>query len=488
MKQLSGADALYLTLEKQGNQRAHVASLAIYDPSTAPGGKVRFKGVLDFFTQRAMVSPVFRRRLVHVPLGLDRPYWIEEGEIDVEYHVRHIALPHPGDWRQLMIHVARLHARPLDLTKPAWEAYVIEGLDNIPGVPPGAFALYLKLHHSAIDGQAGALLTGAMHTTTPATPPISKAPVTLADREPTATELVARMVGNRVADARVVAGAVPGLARMALAEAEKRFTNPANKPIRKADGTSKRAPHTRFGGKLSPHRVIDAMPISFADLAAIRAAIPGATINDVFLSISAGALRRYLDTHGELPATSLNAMMPVSLRTANQGADAGNQTSMAMVPIYSHIATAGERLAQIAGRSSSSKQQASSGMTTEVLKLMQLLPAPLVEKISRQTLMSTINFTVSNVRGTEQELYLAGARLNIFIPINMLLDGLGLSITGFSYHGQMWISFIADRAMLPDPAFFAQCFRESMDEHRALGQPARKPQPARRTRRKVKAQ
>ena len=139
MKQLSGMDNLFLAMD-QGHQHMHVAGLGIYDPSTAPGGKVRFKSVLNFFVSRLHAAKVFRRRLVCVPQDLDRPYWVEDGEIDVEYHVRHIALPQPGDWRQLMIQIARIHSRPLDMTKPLWEAYIIEGLDNIPGIPPAASA------------------------------------------------------------------------------------------------------------------------------------------------------------------------------------------------------------------------------------------------------------------------------------------------------------------------------------------------------------
>ena len=163
MKLLSGTDNLFLHME-QGNQYMHVAGLGIYDPSTAPGGKVRFKQILDFFAKRLDSAKVFRRRLVAAPLGLDRPYWIDEGEIDTEYHVRHIALPQPGDWRQLMIQVARIHSRPLDRSRPLWEAYVIEGLDNIPGIAKGSFALYVKFHHAGVDGEAGAEIIKAIHT------------------------------------------------------------------------------------------------------------------------------------------------------------------------------------------------------------------------------------------------------------------------------------------------------------------------------------
>ena len=166
MRQLSGADSMFLQFER-GNNFMHVASLAIYDPSTAPGGGVRFKDVLRHFATRIAQFPQFRRRLVSLPLSLDRPYWVESDSIDVEFHVRHIAVPHPGDWRQLCIQVARLHSRPLDRSKPLWEAYVIEGLHNVPGVPPGSFALYTKMHHSIVDGESGTEIMRALHSLTP---------------------------------------------------------------------------------------------------------------------------------------------------------------------------------------------------------------------------------------------------------------------------------------------------------------------------------
>ena len=129
----------------------HIGSLAIYDQRTAPGGQVTFKDILQFFKKRLHKARAFRQRVARVPLSLDHPYWIEDPDFDLEFHVRHIALPNPGDWRQLCIQAARLHARPLDRSKPLWEAYVIEGLDNVAGVPKGSFALLTKIHHAAID-------------------------------------------------------------------------------------------------------------------------------------------------------------------------------------------------------------------------------------------------------------------------------------------------------------------------------------------------
>ena len=165
MEQLSGTDSYFLYTER-GNVYNHVAALGIYDPSTAPGRKVRFKEILQYFARRLDRHKVFRRRLVTVPHGVDRPYWIDDPDVDLEFHIRHIALPQPGDWRQLMIQVARLHSRPLDRSRPLWEIYVIEGLDRIPGLPKGSFALLLKFHHASIDGEGAAVLLKAVHSVT----------------------------------------------------------------------------------------------------------------------------------------------------------------------------------------------------------------------------------------------------------------------------------------------------------------------------------
>ena len=162
MKQLSGHDAAFLYLE---TPNAHMAgtTLMIYDQSSAPGGRVTFKGILQDIEERLHLARSFRQRLCWVPLNYDHPYWIEDRNFDLEYHVRHIALPKPGDWRQLCIQTARLLSRPLDLSKPLWEMYVIEGLDNVEGVAPGSFALVLKTHHAAIDGVSGMELLSAIH-------------------------------------------------------------------------------------------------------------------------------------------------------------------------------------------------------------------------------------------------------------------------------------------------------------------------------------
>jgi len=174
MEQLSGHDASFIYLE---TPNAHMAggSLMIYDPSTAPGGKVTFKGILANLEQRLHMARSFRQKLVRVPMDLDHPYWVDDANFDLEYHVRHIALPKPGDWRQLCIQCARLVSRPLDMSRPLWEMYVIEGLDNVEGVPPGSFGVLSLGHHAAMDGTSGMEMLTAIHDLSPdaAPPPVS---------------------------------------------------------------------------------------------------------------------------------------------------------------------------------------------------------------------------------------------------------------------------------------------------------------------------
>jgi len=153
MKQLSAQDAQFLYMETN-KSLSHVTSVAILDPATAEGGTVRFKQIIEHVRSRLHTSPIYKRRIYHVPLELDYPYWIEDEHFDIEYHIRHGRLPHPADWRQLCIHLARFHTRPLDMQRAPWEMYVIEGLDNIEGVPPGCYAVATKIHHAAADGMA----------------------------------------------------------------------------------------------------------------------------------------------------------------------------------------------------------------------------------------------------------------------------------------------------------------------------------------------
>ena len=165
MEQLTEMDYSFVQMESNRTP-LHITPVMFYDQSGVKGGKVRFKDILTVFERNLHKSRVFRRKLAGNTLGLDTPYWVEDPDFDLEFHVRHIALPKPGDWRQLCILLSRLHARGLDMRRPLWEAYVIEGLNQVQGLPPKSFAIMLKVHHAAIDGVSAAEILNAIHSLT----------------------------------------------------------------------------------------------------------------------------------------------------------------------------------------------------------------------------------------------------------------------------------------------------------------------------------
>jgi WS/DGAT/MGAT family acyltransferase len=466
MKRLSGLDTFFLVNENK-QQHMHVAALGIYDPSTAPGGKVRFKSILEFFEQRAREVEPFRRRLVRAPLRLDRAHWIEDGEIDIEYHVRHLRLPEPGDWRQLMIQVARLHSRPMDLTLPPWEAYIIEGLDNIPGFAVGSFALYLKLHHVAIDGEAGVRVLKAIHSTSPEPAPLeSERRVRYLEREPTDLELLARAAVNRATQVKDAAQFLVSAGQTGLRLVAQR-TNQMLQSQPKPEGESPGPkPDTRFGALVSAHRVVDGLGLPISDFRSIRRAVDGATLNDVFMCTVGGALDRYLASHGEQPKSSLNAVVPIAFGEPGQGTSAENRFAMAVMPVHNDIADPLQRLAAVSRAATASKSLQNDLGLDLGLKLMNVIPSFAATAFANLTIRDKANLVVSNVRGPDVPLYMAGARMQMFMPVNIPTDKVALSVTGFSYAGTMWICAVACRKVMPDPAFFVQCIRDSFEELR----------------------
>ncbi|MDH4106568.1 MAG: wax ester/triacylglycerol synthase family O-acyltransferase [Gammaproteobacteria bacterium] len=476
MRQLSGADSMFLQFER-GNNFMHVASLGLYDPSTAPGGGVRFKDVLNHFTTRIAQFPQFRRRLVSLPFSLDRPYWVEAGSIDVEFHVRHIALPHPGDWRQLCIQVARLHSRPLDRSKPLWEAYVIEGLQNVDGLPPGSFALYTKMHHSIVDGESGTEIMKALHSMTP--DPIDfgaeeASRVYHTDREPTMVELYSRALAHNVQRLPNFARFSIGTARKVAAlgaEAVTKFNNLGQggfvsnvRALLSGDLSTllpRMPPQTRFSGDVSAHRVFEAVTLPLTGFRDIRKQVPKATINDQFLCVVGGALHAYLSAKNELPDATMVAMVPMSLRGADKGADVGNQVGFTLMPVHSEIEDPLERLRAICEAAQTAKRVTNAVGKELARDLLETLPSIVADPLLRNAKLPRLSLIVSNVRGPDVPLYMAGARLVNYAPISIALDGMGLNVTAFSYAGNMWLCAVSCRDMLPDPSFFAQCMRDA---------------------------
>ncbi|MBP6382809.1 MAG: wax ester/triacylglycerol synthase family O-acyltransferase [Pseudomonadales bacterium] len=467
MKRLGIIDAAFINMENPTVPQ-QIGSLGIYDPSTAPGGFVRFKDVLANFERRLQRMPLFRTRLVEVPFGLDRPYWVLDPAFDVEFHIRHIALPHPGDWRQLCIQVARLHARALDMSRPLWEVYVIEGVDRIPGLPAGSFAVYVKVHHSMIDGSGGQNFMAAVHDLEPSPPEhASLLPTSppLPDVSATDVHLLGRTLLNALPDTvarvRATVDVAGRLTRMALKMARNEL------PPAQMQG-----PKTRFDQPVGPNRVFEARLFDIEDLKALKNAA-GMTLNDVAVAIVSGALRKYLLTHNELPEEALLGSMPVNMRTRVGETGDNNQVGAMTAKIHTEIADPIARLHAIKKSLDEAKAYIDTPLV-EMSKVMGMLP-PLLSKPIASTYVRNqltrlmpigVATVITNVMGPPFPVYCAGAQLVRFYPLGLLNPGLGLFHAVFSMSGKVSITVTADRDQMPDPEFYGECITASYEELR----------------------
>ena len=463
MQQLSGLDAMFLHQEMD-NAPMHIGPLFIYDPSTAPNGVVRFKDILETFRNRLGRSTVFRRKIAAVPMQLDQPYWIEDADFDLEFHVRHIALPKPGDWRQLCILVARLHSRPLDRSRPLWEAYVIEGLDGIGGVPPGSFAIFMKVHHAAMDGATGTEVMGAIHDLSPNPDAGPFEDNWAAERDPSTLELLTRAYLNNLRQplklASVLGESIPVLRRIRKGKKDNRFQSLGDKE------------RTRFNGAVSPHRVFGAVTFDLAEVRQMKRAAKEATVNDVILSVVGGALRHYLEAKGELPEKSLVAGAPVNVRSKAQKHSGGNMVSMMAVSLCSDVADPLQRLRDVHAGAMQSKAYQNAIGATLMADVTQSLPASLVVMAGRAAsaaglvanMKPIFNTIVTNVPGAQVPMYMGGAKMVRSLGAGPCVDSMGLFQPVTSYNGMISISFQACRNMMPDPEFYAKCLQQSYDE------------------------
>ncbi len=468
MEQLSAQDASFVYMETP-HTPMHIGSVGIYDPSTAPGGFVRFKDILHFIDSRLQGARSFRQRLVRVPFDVDHPYWIEDPEFDLEFHVRHIALPKPGDWRQLCIQVARLHARPMDLTKPLWEFTVVEGLDNIPGLPPGCFALVSKVHHAAIDGMSGVEMSAAVHDLDPlmAAPP--KPDPWKAENMPKVADLLTRSYFNNLLQpmriAETIGRSLPGMAKLAVQAGKGDVSLKNTRP----------APKTRFNGKVSAHRVWDAVPFKLAEVRAIKDVVPDATVNDVILTVVGGALRTYLLDKGELPKETLTAMAPISVRQEGEKAALGNLVSAMVVGLGTQIADPVERLRFVHDDAVNSKAMTNAVGAKTLADYSKLIPsglaglgARLYTRVGAANMHApAFNCVVTNVPGSRVPLYFCGAKMIGMFGTAPVFDSMGLINPVYSYGDTIAVSFTADRDMLPDPDTYAAALRSSFEALKA---------------------
>lgn len=465
MRQLSGSDAFFLYSDKPGRHQ-HVSTIYLYDPSTAPGGSVDFQTILAHVRDRLGTSRIFRQRLVDVPLNLDYPYWIHDKHFDLEFHVRHIALPKPGDWRQFCILASRLHARPVDLRRPVWEMYVIDRLDNVSWLPTGSFAVLVKVHQVALDDVTEDDFTVALHDleAVPESKEVKRR--WFSEQEPGSAQLLALAWFNNTI--KLMETGQTLLDKLPV------FGGKSVDPEDVLHFDEEKAPKTRFDRPISPHRVLAPFTFEIAELDVIRAAVPDASLNDVVLAVCGGALRRYLLAKKELPATSLYALVPLHVHRESDEGIPGHRVQLIRVKLVTDRDDPLERLASI--REEMAEAEALKPISgDDMTEVQDVLPSTAMT-LAAKTITARLgpgrryranhNTIVSIHPGPARPLYLCGARLVGYTGMAALMDNLGLNHTATSYDGKLTIAPVCDRKMMPDPAFYYECLGASFAELR----------------------
>lgn len=461
MQQLGGIDTLFVRQES-ARTPMHIGLLFACDPSTAPGRQVGFDRVRAALAQRSERIPLFRRRLAEPSRGYDYPYWVEDRRFDVDAHLSRRALARPGDWQQLCDLTGRLQARGLDLSRPPWEAHLIEGVDRVAGLRPGCFAVLLKVHHAAIDGMLGARIFRQILDPEPGA--AAPADIGAADADAGGVlERFARIWNDPWQQParywRSSRRLVPAIARVRAGLREQRF-----RPLRRD------CAQTRFNRPIGTERSVDGAFFDLHALKAVRRAVPGASLNDVVLAIVAGALRAYLLARGDpVPAQGLLAGCPISVR--GRDASTGNQLGMMRVDLYGGVADPLERLARIRDDTAESKQYMAALGDTALGDLCELLPPRLSafgvrvasDLLLRGRIAAPVTTIVSNVPGPRSPLYFCGAEVVRAGGLGPIVHRMGMFHAVFSYRDTLSIMVNACPAMLPDADFYAQCLQDAFD-------------------------
>jgi diacylglycerol O-acyltransferase / wax synthase len=462
MKHLSVLDGAFLHLET-AEMPMHVGSLHVFELPTDDHAQW-FEAVKDHIRSRMHLAPVFTRKLALMPFDLANPVWIEDDDVDLDYHIRHVLLPKPGSMKQLEALGARLHSSLLDRSRPLWEFYVIEGLED------GRVGFYAKVHHAAVDGQAGVALANAVYDLT-AEPRVVKPPRRRKGNryQLGVAELLTAAVENQASQLLELAKLLPsaaktlaGMAKEALAA--RRQTD----RVARSGSRLKLAPPTPFNTTITNQRAFAGVSLPLEEVKRIGKA-HGASINDMVMWLVSTALRNYLKEARELPEKTLVAGVPVSLR-AEGDTRANNQVTGTLADLATNVADPLARLAAI--------MQTTATMKREMGTLRDVIPTDfpslgspwllsgLSSLYGRSRLASRLrvtNVVISNVPGPRVPLYLAGAKMLNYFPVSIVVHGVALNITVQSYMDQLCFGLIACRRAVPDLQELAGDLRRAMD-------------------------
>ena len=482
MQQLSGLDATFLNIET-ATTFGHISGLVIFDPSTGRHA-ASFDEVKAIIEARMHLLPPYRQRLVEVPFGLDQPYWIEDPDFDIDFHLRHIALPAPGDDRQLAAQVSRIVSRPLDRRRPLWELYIIDGLES------GHVAQLTKIHHACIDGVSGAELLANLldlspeprHVDPPETPwrpdpvpteleMLGRGLLSLATKPVKGFQLMTETARNVGAIARAVETEVPVAGRLAArVRGDELLSQAATRP-----------PRSPFNGLIGPHRTFGFTTIELAAVKKIKDSF-GVTINDVVMTLCATSARDYLMRRSALPDEPLIAMVPVSVRGEDEQGTLGNQVATMTCSLHTHVDDPIQRLDMIHESMSVAKDTHRALPASLLQDFAQFSPPAVAARAARAIARASArgwgdlpyNLVVSNVPGPQFPLYGAGAQMVANYPVSAIHDGVGLNMTVQSYDGRLDFGLVGCRDLVDDIWELVDGLQSATKRYGKLAKKARK--------------
>ena len=456
MERLSGLDASFLYLESSA-QLMHVCGLLLLDPSTVPGGYT-FERLREDLEGRVTAIPAFRRKLHQVPLGLDHPVWVDDPDFDIDRHVHRVAVPAPGGPAELADLCGHLAGIPLDRARPLWEMCVVEGLAS------GQIAVFTKMHHATVDGVSGSNLISVLCSLEPDAPLLDADGGRVSQDDPSDLALFTRGLLSTVTRPfsafRLVAPTVSLLTR--TVERARNGT---------AMAAPLTAPRTPFNGNITGRRAVAFTDMSLARIKDIKRAVEGATVNDVVLAISGGALRRYLQARDALPSASLLASVPVSVHGAPGREGGTNKVSSLFARLGTDIADPVDRLRRLATANANAKAH-HKAIPADTLQQWAQFAAPRTLALGLRMVAGLRladkgpvihNLVISNVPGPPVPLYFLGARIDALYPLGPVFHGAGLNVTVMSSNGTLHVGLIGCRDAIPDIDSLAGQFRAELD-------------------------
>jgi WS/DGAT/MGAT family acyltransferase len=464
MRQLGGLDNLMIEGEMP-NIPMHMSAVMMYDTGGKRGATALFKALQNNFeelTERHF--PILRCRLEEVLLQMDKAYWVQDTHFSPNYHITRVALPKPQNWQALYSLFGQFHAQPLDRSRPLWQVMVVEGLDRLDGIPRGCTALFLKIHHSVMDGKSALNLITGLHSPgpEPGSPPLAvsmpnEKPLEEEFQAPSWWEKYGRAWWHSVERPIDMAGTLVKLLPQLLHSDDTRTA-----------GKGATIPQVRFNHAIGADRVVGHVRMEKTQLRKLQKKYQ-CTINDIALCVVAGGMRDYLLQQGELPAANMVTLMPIDVRRQDKDGTTGNHVSVAKVCLYTNVEDGAKRLQAINKDSSMGKKRSKKTDAHAMLRLIDDIHPAIILWLGQWLIASghlddlptTVNTVVTNVPGLSTDAYLAGAKLIDYLGFGPLAPNVGLFHTVSSTSDHVNVSFLSTEEFIGDGRVYRAALAQS---------------------------